>query len=579
TTFVQQSASEQFFSLFTNIASSIPSSYGVKLILGEVLILDFVPTSYQLSLFQNYFASSNRPFNQISSPYSGVWALKTLQGFGDLHFENVDGLQSIDTDVKLSLPTPLVLKYIVVKVIRCNALSDAPNICITLDSLAILRIFRFNDTLYQSSYNYSEYQITNDPYGNKITNIDAYVDSNNNIFIFASNYVEPFTYYSQVLYKYQLIPGDSVSTQDSISFINNFNIVPLDVPSSFGNEYTIGSFKCYLYPNDKVYLFMVYQGCSVDYSGLSTLYQNFYIYDVSDFGTITLVYNNFVVNGLASWTFNDSIVKYPDGKIYYIYRVAVAGSQSIVWDVSDPLSPIKLPNVSSWSHFTNVSAPQIYFNQPYSWCPSSVVVNPVTNKVFSMQNFIKSSDGGLTTQTYIAYKDFTNLAAIPGSNLIVPIFNNVNGNNYNLKDNTYNTFFKTTVWNQKVWVLVDFYDTGLRTNLGSVFIDISNPEYTFANFESDVSKSSLTSSYTNTNIQGIGTSIIGQIDNLGNQGWLSYFGGDGTDKWAINCNTSNIELEPTLREIYVAGSFQDKVEARLSDNTIMNRITTSLIDS
>jgi hypothetical protein len=251
-----------------------------------------------------------------------------------------------------------------------------------------------------------------------------------------------------------------------------------------------------------------------------------------------------------------------------------------IFDVTTQI-PIQLTDLPAWSHANYTGAlTGLQINQ-LSACvqnPMSLYVNPLTNKVYSLQSYNVYQGGNYVS--YFTYKDYTNLNAIPGSNLM-PLTFFVNGTFYNRSLSNI-TNIRSAVWNQKVWAMISMSDNS-STYLGTTFVDISNIEYTITNYSTNEFSTIVSTQVFpgEHGIDGIGIGLIHKLDNFGTANWLSHLGGNSESKWSTNVNISNIELDNNLLYAYVAGSWCNKIQAvvdsELNGTPILSYVMNSII--
>ena len=571
-----------YIKLMKDLTNMVPYEYTV--VFKEMIVLDFVPSQYQLSLFQTYLVSNNYIYPIVNSALAGVYSVKALPTLpSTLFFEKIDGSDVIPGFDRLDSDTVLA-NYVIAypnyyRIIRhlrapSNTYTDAPNILLTIGTDNVVRVFRFGDYLQWDPFvHYSEFNLQ--PYGSQIHNIDGYFDVNGDCYFFVSNYDGLYTY-NKWLWKFKLeAPGP-----DNLNLVNAFS-VPSPGTQGGGSPpwyFTPMSFRMKTYPDGKSYLFFV---IGTSRGGYTRFLERscMQAYDVTNTSQVNLIYQDPVNanNGKdASWNNNCDIVEYPDGNIYFMCRHPINGNTVFMYNITTPTSISRMADIPSLfvSGWVNT---WFYYDDPPKLTPMSTFVHPISKKVYSLQNFSVNILG--TRTSYISFLDYSNLNSVPGNSLMNLKFY-VGTTLYNLTSNIFIRKIKAVVWNQKVWAMLCFVDSS-NASVGSAFIDVSNPEYVFQNYTDNLNSTNINSS-SYTNLNGIGVSIINQIDNLGKSGWLSYLGGGSSGKWAIDCNISNLETDDTLRYLYLVGSWKNKLECFVSNGstgTLMNRITTSDLDS
>jgi hypothetical protein len=544
--------------------------------LKECIVLDFVPNTYQLSLFQSYLNSSVETFPSEIPSLAGVYSVKYDSLFPNrLSFNVVDGsaipYNSYLEDLSYSYYTPISVNYV-----RNSTLTDGPNIFAVLHSGDILQVYRANDYLNQRSVCRIDTSFSKGyPYI-----VTPYISGYDTTNIIVTNY--DYTQDSRIVKIYRVLQSEEIGTNDTIELTQTYSI---------SNPYAFTTYiyfqDVYTYTNRNTYLFLLLGTKAFD-NGASLYGVLLQVYDITSPVSMTLV-AQVPYTPTSSYTYgtpnknSGNIVRAEDGTIYLIYINNPGGFQSVIFNITDPFLPLRSPSVDAGYNGryildgSNVNASLIGNN-----VGSSCFVHPLTNKIYSLQMNNNLYTGAWST--YLTYKDYTNLNSVPGSTLINLNFYK-DGNSYD-----YSSFFvpdiRCAVWNQKVWGMFMLYSTGTTniqsaTSSATFFLDISSPEYAFQNYRNDNSISTILSTTTYTGVSGIGTSIITKLNNYGSSDWLSYIGGDGTsgnNMWSINVVSSNIEIDDTLRNLYVAGSWMNKIQNYTSNRLLMNQIISSITD-
>ena len=586
------SSSPYVINIMDNISDMLGGGYLV--LLKELIVLDFVPTTYQLSLFQTYFQSTTKPFPVENNPLSGVYALKTFSYDPKswFSFECIDGSQIQGVPQLVPFVNSSSVNYDVVRHARCpfagtfnfdtiggSGITILPNIVATISSDSVLRVFVFDDFLYQvpGEGGYAYYDLTSLSMNN-LVNVEIYFNSStNSTYIAVSDKYLSFSIF-------ELDQSGGFTPIYSLSLKSHYTV---SLPEYFSLIFYFCDFKIKVYPDGKAYLFAIFGSSNPSYGEGPSNAAHFIIYNVTNPYLITeefvFPWDPLILHS-GCWIDHCNIVDYPDGKIYFFNQAEGAGYCN-VFDVTIPSqTTLYKHKLADWgARNTITTSGNLDYESPMNFSPVSIFVNPVTKNIYALQRYGPGPpDDGSYDYCYLAYNDFTNLDSVPGSNLIKPIFY-VNGTSYDKSISSINRI-RHTVWNQKVWSfysLVNFSDT----TEGAVFLDVSNIDYTFTNYTNNL-LSTQVSSKTYSNLQGIGISIINQLDGVGNSGWLSYLGGDGktsNGKWSINNNISNLETDNSLQYLYVAGSWTNKITSYIvnSDGTSspMNLISTSSSDS
>lgn len=560
--------SSEYITIMNNLRE-----YNGVINLKECIVLDFVPNTYQLSLFQSYLNSSVETFPTQTPSLAGVYSVKYDSTTPNrLSFNVVDGsaipYNSYLEDLSYPYYTPISINYV-----RNTTLTDGPNIFVVLHSDNTLQVYRANDYLNQRSVCRIDTSFSKGyPYI-----ITPYVSGYGATHIIVTNY--DYTQDSRVVKRYVLNSG----SPDTLQLHETYNI-----SNPYGSVTYIYFQDVYTYSNLNSYLFLILGTKAFD-NGASLYGTLLQVYDVTNFGSMTLV-AQVPYTPTSSYTYGTSnknagnIVKAEDGTIYLIYVNNPGGFQSVVFNITNPFVPIRLPSIDAGYNGryildgSDVNASLIGNN-----VGSTVFVHPLTNKIYSLQMNNNLYTGAWST--FLTYKDYTNLNSVPGSTLI-----NLNfykeGTSYD-----YSSFFvpdiRSTVWNQKVWGMFMLYSTGTTniqstTSSATFFLDVSSPEYTFQNYKNDNSLSSIFTTTTYTGVSGIGTSMVTKLNNYGSSDWLSYMGGDGisgNNMWSMNVVSSNIEIDDTLRNLYIAGSWKNKIQNYTSNRLMMNQIISSVTDT
>jgi hypothetical protein len=566
-----------------NIMKNISGMTNYAIVLREIILLDFVPTEYQLSLFQYYLNSQYDVFPKVIPPLSGVYTLYSESSYSNINlfYSRVDGSSTSDTEFGLySLSSPNY--YTDIKHLRASSYINK-NIFISIASDNQIRINTMNDYLQYNNSNSLIYDLSYTPI--PLYNIEAYVDTIGTAKFIVSTF-DTNPYGSSNIFYHFTILEDSQGIP-TLQLDNTYTITdPYSPPGTL--NYGITTFKVSLYDDGTSYLFVNLSSNSIDTSEGGTLGCVIQIYNISDPTNFILIYqypnpgDPFIYNTPSGNRYCSSVIKYPNNKIYFIIKYVLGGGCN-VYDVTDPENTIQLPYLSTslQDYPGGLPNPVDRYNV-YSQVPISIYKNPVTNKVYFVNSSNINRTGGLYGQ--ISVFDISNIQAI-GANLTI----DQRFYAYNVDTESYEIFntapgcisnIKTTIWNQKVWGMFLMNDITSGDVLGTAFINLSNAEYVSQSY-TDNKFSSITQQQTYPNIKGVGVGIIHKINNLGYPNWVSNLGGDstGTNKWATNINISNIDLDNTLTHAYIAGSWQNKLQALVDADLNGNPITPYILNS
>jgi hypothetical protein len=568
---------------YINIMKNISGMSNYAIVLREIIVLDFIPTEYQLSLFQYYLNSQYDVFPKVIPPLSGVYTVYSESSYSNnnLLYSRVDGSSITDTEFGYySLSSPDY--YIDVKHLRAPYINN--NIFISIASDYKVRVDTMNDYLqYISSSSYSTiYDLSSSSI--PLYNIQAYVDTNGVAKFLVSVYSTNPYETSNVFYHFTIL--ENSSGVPTLQLDNTFSIP--DPYSPAGTlPYFITTYKVSLYDDGTSYLFVNVASNTIDTSEGGTLGCVIQIYDISDATNFNLVYQDpnpgvpGTYNFPSSNRYSSSITKYPDNKIYFIIKY-IHGATTYVYDVTSPENSFQLPYLSTaLQYYPSLPNPADRYTA-YSQVPISVYRNPVTNKIY----YVNSSNIIRTSSLYgqISMVDISNIQSI-GTNLTIEqkfyAYNNDTSSFqlFNVSTGCISNI-KTTIWNQKVWGMFLMNDISSGDVSGTAFINLSNAEYVSQSY-TDNKFSSITQQQTYPNIKGIGVGIIHKINNIGYPNWVSNLGGNasGAVKWATNINISNIDVDNTLTFAYVAGSWQNNLQALVDADLNGNPITPYILNS
>ena len=579
------------------------SNYAISL--REIVVLDFIPSDYQLSLFQYYFNSQLNIFPVVIPPLAGVYSLYTLPASGvntsTIYIERVDGssIQHIEQSpgvTNFSYPNV----YTDIKYIRTV---DSYNLFTTIATDNYIRTYRFND--YLQLENYGEYDASNvnvplwiiQPYLTKYGGFRFIVSTLSNTVAGETNSAQ-LMLFGENFFQYTI---DTGFARDQMVLFDS-QLVPnlIQQPSLPVNIFSV---QIYTYDDGKSIVFAHVATSQASNAGFNTPGASIQLWDVTNdtfelfdsypevFGNIPNTPNQFGTTN----RYSSNITKYPNGKIYLFYTIIPNDTPCVVLDITDYNHLTIVTNAPAGIHENGVidGSGRIPVRNTLNASPRSMFVNPVTNRVYSIDS---STLYKSFTNEYIGninVYDYTNLKSIPSSYTINQQFYSFNPYSssyelFDLKNATPNNI-KCTVWNQKVWAMVTFTDYNGNYK-GIAYFNLSNVEYFAVNYTNN-QYSSLVYQQTYSNLEGIGISIIHKLDSNGSPGWLSLLGGRVTSdtKLSMNVTISNITLDETLKHCYIAGSWQNKLESFIDTNTttgqpltnpiVYNKITTNPIDT
>lgn len=581
------------------------SNYAISL--REIVILDFIPSDYQLSLFQYYFNSQLTIFPVVIPPLAGVYSLYTNPPGGNpsiINIERVDGstIQNIEyLPLITNFSDPTV--YVDIKYIR----SGSYNLFTTIATDNYIRTYRFND--YLQLENYGEYDI---PFGTEIGYpswiIQPYINANGvTRFVVStlSNTVSGEDNSAYLMLFAENFFQYTIDTGYARDQIINLAVQPvpnlIEQPSS---PVSILSTQVYTYDDGKSMVFA--HVATTQYGDTSsdtynTLGSSIQLWDVTD-DTLTLfasypagnVPNTPTQYGSTN-RYSSNIIKYPNGNIYLLYTIIPTDTPCIILDITDYNQVKIVTNAQAGVHQNGVIGEDAYINlrNTNNAAPRSMFIHPVTNRVYSIDS---STLYNVTNDDYIGninVYDYTNLNSIPSSYTINQQFYAYNpySSSYELFDCRFTTptNIKSTIWNQKVWAMANLMDYSGNYK-GTVYLNLSNVEYFAVNY-TDNQYSSLIYDQTYSNIEGIGVGLIHKLDANGSPNWLSLLGGRITSdtKLSLNTTISNITLDSSLKYCYIAGGWQNKIESFVDTDVITgqplvspiayNKITTNPTDT
>ena len=292
----------------------------------------------------------------------------------------------------------------------------------------------------------------------------------------------------------------------------------------------------------------------------------------------------FQIFGGAMYTYASSIQKYPDNTIQLIgvAQGSVAG-ETRIYNITNPLN-ITFIETST----TNAGAPlrtgfplrslrgqsQGGFPDQGMWLGDNIY--PITfyqNSVTGIINVLYAFNTTRTPtgQNYLGYRninDINNITPNLGYISLQPTGSRIQ-------------YIKIANFNQRSYAVIllttgDYYN---MTSSSVYMVDISNLEYAF-NFSSGTP---IPVSQTYSPLYGCGLGFINKLDNEGISQWINYVGANngtgGSGPFGSNVNISNIDIDPSLSYIYVAGGWQNKIETYNSSLQKRNLVTSNFNNS
>ena len=619
---LQQGGQSAIVSSFTNYveSSSVGSTLqvmfttgtGMKVYLQELIVLDFIPTDYQLSLFNTYFIRNNTtpvanpflpplasyypyltpPLPNLLPPKSGVFKVGNLGT--SLSISNVADSQPLATSVVNSQHDIFYLvRYLRLTTVDAQPLS--PNVLWCVTDNNSVGFYNFDDNFFFNGVNIAGDNKMNfvnvGPPANFLGS-KVYQSADGNVYGIVSTFNEN-DYSNKCLYIFKAIfDGNGYIVPTQVSFLN----IP-DPTAYLINPWQIWCFEPYTYvTTGKTYLFL--NLCTARHNaGDVTEYSVFQVYDITTEGSITLLYEESLDDiryAQGSTTTSTSIVQHPTtNKLYYVFH---ARQSLYVWDITDPLNAYRTVvnglllrssdtygTVNGYNWLTNASA------------PCKTYVNPLTKQVVALQSTAIYNSAVSDYKYYIGYNDITDLNNNPGTPIFPQQFLNNDGTLIDASGQICSDL-RVVTFGQSVYMLAltsppnaTITHQWYTDYNGSFMVDISNIEFTFTYYSPSVS-SYLTNTTTFNNFNGIGYGLVHKIDNQGYPRWMSSIGGVGdtvNSQWGYKINISNSALDTSLRYMYVAGGWVHKIETfvnSLFDGTpqtpvMMNECTSYLYDN
>lgn len=578
------------------------SNYNI--LLKEVIVLDFIPTEYQLSLFQYYLDAPLAVFPIVIPPLAGVYSLYTFTSQYTypqiIHIDKVDGSEIQAVDVfpyitNFNYPN----KYIDIKTIRYVGIDESYTIVATIATDRYIRVFRFDDYLqfkgyaelslanlgvYPFNLNYPMYIIQPYTTSEGIVRFIVSTLSNNpqgepqSAWLLSLNYSLTISSAPVVIDVLQCWSAYPLYTQISPPPSDPINVLSLQV---------------YTYPDSTIVMYVFVATTKASVSGYNTPGAYIQIFNITGgsigniIGTRPLPPISETPNKVGTTNrYSSNIIKYPNGKIYLFYTIIPYDTPCIVWDITDYNFPVQLPNIPAGENENGQQGMYINVRDSRNASPRAMYTNPLTNRVYSLDSTSLSVNPGIYLGKLSVY-DYTDLDAVPASYNINQQFYA-----YNTPASAYEFFdlnftnpdnIRVTVWNQKVWAMFNFVDYS-GANKGCAIFDLSNVEYVSQNYV-DNAFSSLIYSKQYFGLSGLGVGVIHKILGNGSPSWLSSLGGDSdiSYKLSTNINISNIALDPELTNAYISGSWQNKLMTfkNYEDGmiTVYNIIRTTNIDT
>jgi hypothetical protein len=415
----------------------------------------------------------------------------------------------------------------------------------------------------QSSYQYLGSSTLTD-YNSYITNVVPYTQFGNTYAI-----IQYFNY-PRDLVIYSYAPNtNSFSIASSISNLS-YNDLSLEWTYSFNTQYCWYQWGCivYTYENGATWLFVtLVQNNSTTLTNVPSYLIPINITDPLN----PVVYNN-PGNGplsLPQGMFSNqmSVIKYSNTNIQIVTHGTFTGNFAI--NITNPLnmSYITINGVSNYPYnvVTTNSIFPVYWGD---WTnPLGTSIDEVSNNIYAFQTYIPSN--GLSSPYNLTkYFTFTNITDL----------NNVLGEPQIelLPTGAKTQYLKIAYYGQRIYavLLETTGDYPSMTVVNYRIIDVTNPNYAMEYPPVAGSyPSSTTTSYTGLN--GIGLGFIHKLSNEGDPIWINYLGSDATTTQGLNINISNVSIDPSLTYLYVAGGWQNKIEAYNPTGTKVNLITSS----
>ncbi len=580
------------------------SNYNI--LIKEIIVLDFIPTEYQLSLFQNYLNAPLAVFPIVIPPLAGVYnVFTTVTEYtypSVIHIDRVDGSDIQDVDV-FPFVTNFVYpnQYIDVKSVRYEGFTEAFNIVATICTDGYIRIFRFDDYLQYRGYaelsinnlgiypfnlNYPMYIIQPYKTADGILRFIVSTLSSNPAGETQSAWVLSLNYSLNA-------SSSSLTVTDILECWSAYPVTNYISPPS-ADPINVLSVQIYTYPNSRVIMYLFVATTKASTLGYNTPGACIQIFDITG-GSIGALVDvrptppiSETPNNVGTTNrYSSNIIKYPNGKIYLFYTIVPSDDPCIVWDITDYENIVRYVTVPAGINENGqISGGYINVRDPRNASPRAMYTNPITNKVYSLDSTSLLAIGTNYLGRMSIY-DYTDLNTVPSSYNIQQTFYAYNVpasmfQYYNLNFSTVDNI-KVTVWNQKVWGMFNFVDSS-GANQGCAFFDLSNAEYVSQNYV-DNAFSTLIYSKNYKYIDGIGVGVIHKISGNGSPQWLSSLGGDYNSQYKLstNVNISNVALDPELTYCYIAGSWQNKLMTFLNSGsdmlpTVYNIIRTNAQD-
>ena len=284
------------------------------------------------------------------------------------------------------------------------------------------------------------------------------------------------------------------------------------------------------YPDNTNWCFVQY--LQDNYSG-GVFLSNVYAVDITNantgpIGTFTPYNTSYVQDYFGGHYQSFEIFRYPDSSIYLFSR-SIGNSNVACWNVTNPLSPTGTAYIPGWNYQPNqlIIPTSPFTNSPWNYNnnigPLKLSQNPLTGKIYGYQTQTPISDGSYSSTlftNYFAYRDYTNISSVPGSNLIpIDVTGVVGARCVDIKIGNFN---------QKVYAVLVIstpFNIGGTTPNSCCYkvYDMTNPDFAATYYSPTQDFIKVEQGY----LMGLllGNAFIEKINSEGISQWLDQFGG------------------------------------------------------
>ena len=357
---------------------------------------------------------------------------------------------------------------------------------------------------------------------------------------------------------------------------------PSTSPIVFGATWKPVAMKQQEYPNNTNWCFVQY--LQDNYSD-GVFLSNVYSIDITNAntgptGAITSYNTSYVQDYFGGHYQSFDIFRYPDASIYLFSR-SIGNSNVACWNVTNPTNPTGTSYIPGWNYQPNQNiVPTLPFtNSPWNYNnnigPLKLSQNPLSGKIYGYQTQTPVFDGTYESTlftNYFAYRDYTNISSVPGSNLIPIDVTGVTGARC--------VDIKIGNFNQKVYaVLVISTPYQLLTTTPNSccykVYDMTNPDFAATYYSPTQDFIRVEQGY----LMGLllGNSFLEKINAEGISQWLDQFGGGysiGASR-GLDVNVNNMIIDNTLNYMYIIGGWKYILETYRGNEFILKNQVTS----